>query len=255
MFKKIIIFLFIIFTITLVAQQREYYQLKTYSFETDEQQEVTDTFLETSYLPALKRLNIRNVGVFKPKEIDSSGLKKTYVLIPFNTLKQIESLDSLLLNDKTYLKSGMNYLQAAHNKAPYKRLAVVLLKAFIYHPKLKPSELNQARKERVYELRSYESATKNLHKNKVEMFNEGGEVTLFDALEFNAVFYGEVISGASMPNLMYMTTFENQESRDAHWKAFGDSPVWKALKAQPKYQNNVSHIDITFLYPTSYSDY
>ncbi len=87
------------------------------------------------------------------------------------------------------------------------------------------------------------------------MFNEGGEITLFDELGFNAVFYGEVLSGSQMPNLMYMTTFANQESRDAHWKLFVDSSTWKTLSAMPEYQNNISHMDIQFLYPTEYSDY
>ena len=53
------------------------------------------------------------------------------------------------------------------------------------------------------------------------MFNEGGEIDLFNKLNFNAVFYGEVLSGSSMPNLMYMTSFENKADRDAHWKSFG----------------------------------
>ena len=87
------------------------------------------------------------------------------------------------------------------------------------------------------------------------MFNAGGEVVLFDELGFNAVFYAEVLSGNKMPNLMYMTTFENQEIRDDLWKSFGDAPKWKEISSMPKYQNNVSHIDRIFLYPTEYSDY
>jgi hypothetical protein len=58
-----------------------------------------------------------------------------------------------------------------------------------------------------------------------------------------------------MPNLMYMTSFENMQDREAHWKSFGDDPSWKKLSAAPEYQNNVSHIDITFLHPTDYSDF
>ncbi|MFN7116827.1 MAG: NIPSNAP family protein, partial [Saprospiraceae bacterium] len=114
--------------------------------------------------------------------------------------------------------------------------------------------LKSPKSERVYELRSYESATEKIYKNKVQMFNEGGEIVLFKDLNFNAVFYGEVISGAKMPNLMYLTTFENKADRDAHWKTFGEHPTWTKLKAMPEYQNNVSHIDITFLRPTDYSD-
>jgi hypothetical protein len=87
------------------------------------------------------------------------------------------------------------------------------------------------------------------------MFNEGGEIALFKKLGFNAVFYGEVLAGSRMPNLMYMTTFENKESRDEHWKQFGEAPEWIKLKSMPEYQNNVSKIDITFLTPKEYSDY
>ena len=87
------------------------------------------------------------------------------------------------------------------------------------------------------------------------MFNAGGEVVLFEKLGFNAVFYGEVIAGSNMPNLMYMTTHANKEARDANWKNFVDAPEWKKMSSLPKYQGNVSHIDIFFLYPTAYSDY
>ncbi len=86
------------------------------------------------------------------------------------------------------------------------------------------------------------------------MFNAGDEVGLFKRLGFNAVFYGEVIAGSTMPNLMYMTTFESQASRDEHWKAFGQDPQWKTLSAMPEYQHNVSKNVTLFFRPTSYSD-
>jgi hypothetical protein len=87
------------------------------------------------------------------------------------------------------------------------------------------------------------------------MFNEGGEIALFDRLGFNAVFYGEVFSGPRMPNLMYMTTFENKADRDAHWQSFRDDAEWKQLSSNPRYQKNVSRSEIIFLRPTAYSDY
>ena len=87
------------------------------------------------------------------------------------------------------------------------------------------------------------------------MFNEGGEIKLFDRLGFNAVFYGEVLSGCRMPNLMYMTSFANMESRNEHWKAFSNDAEWKALSSDKKYANNVSKIDTYFLRATEYSDF
>jgi hypothetical protein len=84
------------------------------------------------------------------------------------------------------------------------------------------------------------------------MFNSG-EVELFQRLGFNAVFYGQVIAGGRMPNLMYMTSFDNKASRDEHWKAFGGDPAWKEMSSKAEYKNNVSKIDIVFLRPLGYS--
>jgi hypothetical protein len=134
-------------------------------------------------------------------------------------------------------------------------METILLKAFPLAPQMQLPSLKSAKKERVYELRSYESATELKFDNKVKMFNEGDEIGLFKKLNFNAIFYSEVVAGSKTPNLMYMTSFENKADRDEHWKTFGNDPYWKKLSAMPEYQNNVSHIDITFLYPTEYSDF
>ncbi len=253
---KILVLLILMFVIPTISyaqeQNREFYQIKIYSLLNDEQVEMTDKYLRKAYLPALKKQNITNIGVFKPR-VDS--IKKIYVLIPFSSLSQFETLDDNLEKDKIYMASGADYLKTSHEKPAYQRIESILLKAFVDMPIMLASPLNGERKDRIYELRSYESPSQAYFKNKVNMFNAGGEVNLFKRLGFNAVFYGEVISGPKMPNLMYMTTFANQENRDAHWKEFVDAPEWKELISMSKYDNNVSHIDITFLYPTEYSDY
>ena len=87
------------------------------------------------------------------------------------------------------------------------------------------------------------------------MFNEGGEIALFKRLNFNAVFYASVIAGSHMPNLMYMTSYENKADRDEHWKNFSSSPEWKKLTVMPEYQNSVSKNEQVFLHATTYSDY
>ncbi|MBT8302198.1 MAG: NIPSNAP family protein [Maribacter sp.] len=234
---------------------REFYQLKTYILENDKQEALTDAYLKNAYLPALKKIGIDKVGVFKVRSNKFTLANKIYVLIPFKSLDQLYSVDRDLSSDATYVMAGESYLKAPHDTPPYLRMESTILRAFKDMPMMRPSAVEGAREDRIYELRSYESATEEIYKNKVEMFNAGGEIALFEALGFNAVFYAEVLSGNKMPNLMYMTTFKNQEVRDERWKAFGAAPKWKELSAMPKYQNNVSHIDRMFLYPTDYSDY
>ncbi len=234
---------------------RQYYQLKVYSFDTDEQMERTDVFLKNAFMPALKKLDIGPIGIFKPRPTDSITPKKTYVLIPFNSLVQFGLYEDAIMDDAKFQSDGEPYLKAAHDKAPYNRIQSILMRAFVEMPIMEPSKLDGPRKDRIYELRSYEGGTEDLYRKKVDMFNAGGEVTLFERLGFNAVFYAEVLAGSRMPNLMYMTTHENQEIRDANWKNFVDSPEWGKLKVMPKYQNTVSRNEQTFLYPTEYSDY
>ncbi|MBT8183596.1 MAG: NIPSNAP family protein [Eudoraea sp.] len=234
---------------------REYYQIKTYTFDTEAQEITTDHYLEQAFLPALKRQGITNIGVFKLRPGYIISTNKTYVLIPFSDLEQFNAVDGQLAEDTEYLSSGKEYLEASHENPPYKRIRSTLLRAFKDMPKMKPTSVSGDRKQRVYELRSYEGPNETYYHRKVHMFNEGGEITLFDDLGFNAVFYGDVISGDKMPNLMYMTTFKDMETRDALWKDFVDSEKWKEISVLPQYQKTVSHADIMLLYPTAYSDY
>lgn len=253
--QKIVVVICFLGVFQALAQTQEYYQLKTYSFDSEVQEETTDNYLKNAFLPALKEIEIQNVGVFKPRPTDSVTPKKTYVLIPFASLEQFRMLDDALSANDTYKSNAQTYLEASHDKPPYQRIESTLMKAFIDMPKMQASKLDGPRNERIYELRSYEAATEELHKKKVDMFNAGGEVKLFDKLDFNAVFYAEVLSGSTMPNLMYMTTHANTDTRDTNWKAFVDSSEWNTLKVMPKYQNTVSNNVTLLLYPTEYSDY
>ncbi|TVZ17011.1 NIPSNAP family protein [Maribacter sp. MAR_2009_72] len=237
------------------AQEREFYELKTYTIKNEDQEQRMDHYLEKAYLPALKRMGIPHIGVFKMHNDKFIPSNKIYILIPYKSLAEFESTEKLLALDKAHLTQGADYINASFDNPPYERINSVLMRAFPDMPKMRPTTVEGPRKDRVYELRSYESPTEALYKNKVHMFNEGGEVELFESLGFNAVFYAEVISGDRMPNLMYMTTFSDMNKRNDLWKNFSDSPKWKEISSMKKYQNNMNKLDKDLLYPTPYSDY
>lgn len=233
----------------------EFYTLNIYHYKTDAQQGLIDNYLQHSLIPALHRMQILKIGAFKAIANDTAAEKSMVVLIPLQSLDQLTLMSANLNADTGYDANGKDYIDADHATPPFARMETIVLHAFPLAPKMQMPALNSPMQDRIYELRSYESPTEKLNINKVQMFNEGGEVSLFKRLGFNAVFYAEVLAGSHMPNLMYMTTFNNMQERDAHWKAFGDDPFWKKLSAMPQYQNNVSKADITFFRPASYSDY
>jgi NIPSNAP len=233
---------------------RQYYTLSIYHFKDSVQEKALDHYFSDALLPALHRLNIVSAGVFKSLANDTVSDKKIYVFIPFNSSGEIQQLYEKLQSDKAYQTAGYEYINAVFSSPPYTRIETIILYAFPMAPRMQLPELRSAKNERVYELRSYESATEKIFQNKVNMFNVGDEIGLFKRLGFNGVFYSEVVAGSRMPNLMYMTTFDNMEEREKHWKAFSDDAQWKKLTAMPLYQKNVQHADIIFLRPTDYSD-
>lgn len=234
--------------------KREYYELKVYHYKDSSQEKTLDAYFSQAYIPAAHKTGVKTIGVFKAVANDTATEKVMYVLTPFKSLEEFTLMNNKLNADKDYLQNGSGYLDAVYNKAPYTRMESILLYAFELAPKFTASQLQSPKSERLYELRSYESPTEKLYQNKVKMFNQGGEIDAFSRLGFKSVFYGEVLAGSHMPNLMYLTTYENKKSRDEHWKAFSDDPIMKKLFAMDEYKNNVSKAEIIFLRPAEYSE-
>ncbi|MEB2783048.1 NIPSNAP family protein [Algoriphagus persicinus] len=238
---------------SLMAQKRDFYELRTYHIENAAQEAMLDDYLANAFIPAAHRHGIAKVGVFKPVASQPDAGKTVYLFVPFKSMKEYLALDGKLAKDQAYQAAGSAYINAAFDKPPYKRIETSILQAMTAHPKYAESALTSPKKDRIYELRSYEGPTERLYKQKVKMFNSG-EMDIFSRLNCSPIFYGETIAGANMPNLMYLTTHENMEIRNEHWKQFGADPAWAAMKDLPEYQNTVSRNDTRLLYPAEYSD-
>ncbi|MBO9682148.1 MAG: NIPSNAP family protein [Flavisolibacter sp.] len=236
-------------------KEREFHQLTVYHFSTAAQEKMLDAYFQNALIPALHKAGIKNVGVFKSLANDTIVDKLAYVFIPLRSLNDVVKLKERLKKDAQYNSAAADFLNANYKTPAYKRAETIVLHAFELAPQMQLPSLQSAKRNRVYELRSYESATEKKLESKVKMFNQGDEIGLFKRLNFNAVFYSEVVAGSKMPNLMYMTCFENMQERDAHWKAFFADSAWKKLTAMEEYKNNVSRSEISFLYPTDYSDF
>ena len=218
------------------SKKQQWYELRTYLCPGEAQQQQTGSWLEQTYLPALNHMGIKDVGVFT--EYQASG--KLYLLIPF------DSIDSFV---KSNGRQPYDNGEAAH--PTYDRMESSLLKAFAHMPHIDVPE----KKDRLFELRVYESPSEAAGQKKIEMFNEKGEIDIFKKIGARPVFFGESVIGLRRPNLTYMLCFDNMEDHDARWKAFGSDPEWKTISALPEYSDAklISKINRTFLTPTSYS--
>jgi hypothetical protein len=235
--------------------QQMYYEIRIYRITGNTQAGTTDKYLKEAFIPAMHRAGIEKIGVFKPVEADTAFGKLIYVFIPYKSYDQYFGIESLLASDKVYQQSGKEFLDAPFNNPPFLRYESIFLKAFRGMPEFRIPTYSNPMAERIYELRSYESATEVKASTKIRMFNEGGEIGIFEKVGSNAVFYGQVLFGSLKPRLMYMTTYENMKSHDDHWQAFRASDEWKKLSGMEEYKNATSKTNPYLLHPTDYSDF
>ena len=236
------------------GQERLYDVIRVYHFTAAQSMQATEDFLQRVYVPYMHAHGIRPIGVFSMIRPADTGEQRLYVLTPYRSLGQWERMEQALMRDTAWLNKAPDYSRAPASRPPYARIETIVLRAFPDMPVIHKPRLQAPLTQRVYELRSYESPDEAYGLNKIQMFNAGGEIQIFDRLGFEAVFYAQVLSGCHMPNLMYMTAFDDMDARNAHWKAFSSDSVWRHLSALPEYQQNVSHADIVFLHPLLLSD-
>jgi hypothetical protein len=255
--KKTILFAFLICLQfqAYAAAPRDYYVIQIYHCSSQKQINNIDLYLKNTYLPFLHQTGIKKVGVFAPLANDTALDKKLYVWVPLKTLNQLDKLDQAIEKLDPMGDDPLIHLEMADSSAPYTRIEKIITKSFKYTPNYqKKSELTVS-PDRIFEYRSYESLNENLHLKKVHMFNEGDEIGVFTRNHFNAIFYSKVIAGARMPNMIYMTSFNNIADRDAHWKAFSKDPVTKKIFALPEYQKTVTTNETVLMKARDYADF
>lgn len=257
--KKYFLFIFSVLALKAMTQtrnsDRSYFELRMYEFHDDRQLAVIDEYLSKAFIPFLHERGIGKVGAFTWMGNDTAKTKRLYVLIPARTMATIANYNKAAISDPKVMSRADAYINATSEAPAYQRIVTYFIEGFRLAPNLMIPNLKSSWEDRVYELRSYEGASEKKYLKKVEMFNEGGEIDIFKRLNFNAVFYGEVLSGPTMPNLMYMTSFENMKDRDAHWQSFRDDAAWKELSAKKEYEKTVSKNVTLFLKARPFSEY
>ena len=229
------------------ADSSEYYELRKYHMRSGDASRPLESFLRTAAIPALNRVGVEPVGVFKAAYGD--GSLSLYVLLTHPNIESVVTAGQQILDDNEYMDAGGEFLNMTLDDPGYVRYESSLMRAFAGMPKIEAPGGGS----RIFELRRYESHSEKAAKKKIEMFNEGGEIQIFRDTGLHPVFFGESLIGSNLPNLTYMLTFKDMAERDANWKTFVSSDAWKKLSGDAQYKDTVSNIEDTILRPTGYS--
>lgn len=224
--------------------EREYYEHRIYQLLPGDRNGAIHAFLEQAAIPAWNRAGIGPVGVFTG--VYGGEWTRLEVLLPHASLASYAAAGESLALDEEFQKAGAAFLNTPASDPNFVRYETNLMVAFSGMPKLKAPE----KKDRIFELRTYESHSEKFAKKKIEMFNTGGEIEIFLEVGLRPVFFGETIAGARMPNLTYMMAFDDQADHDTSWARFVGAESWKVLGADPQYKDTVSNIHNRIMKPT-----
>ena len=170
------------------ADQRELYEIRIYQIFDYEKQEAMEAFLRDAYLPALERLGVSRVGVFR--NLKDENDHSLFVLIPFANATQFADLGSRLQEDAVYQSAVQAFSGVPLDSPVYTRIESRLLKAFAGIPQMELAAYSRDPSPRIFELRLYESHTDDHARRKIKMFNEG-ELQLMRDVNMRPFFLGK----------------------------------------------------------------
>jgi len=235
-----------------VSHDRQYYELRKYLLRRDKQVQTTAKYLSDALIPALNKMGIGPVGAFS---VDIGPETPTiYLLLPSVELETLVNAGLYLREDQTFLSAAEPFWDAPDTSPAFERVENTLFIAFEKWPQLVLPPPTATKGKRVFQMRSYESASDRDHVRKVEMF-QSGEFEAFDRAGFWRVFFGDALIGERLPQLTYMLSFPDLEHMNAMWDTFRSDAGWKKLQADPRFSYDQLVVNITnlVLSPTAYS--
>jgi hypothetical protein len=207
-------------------------------------------YAKDALVPALGRAGLAPIGAWNVSlGPDSPTL---HLLLPHPDAASVVTLDARLDADGEYRKAAAATLALPPVDPPFLSCDSTLHAAVATMPGVEKPAGPNAGKDRVFELRTYHSATEAASRRKIEMF-EGGELALFRRVGLNTVFFGRDLVGRGLPSLTYMVVFADDDARLKAWAAFREHPEWVKMRDDPRFADVVSNIDSSLLRPTEYS--
>lgn len=232
--------------------QRQFVEVQVYSVKDIEKRTQLVDILDKALVPALNRQGIKPVGVLVPVETEKKFELNVFVVVPHKTAETFIAENAKLLGDAAYRKDAAALFETTSKNPVYTDCQTFLLQCFEKVPALETPNLGQ---ERIFELRRYRSFNIERNAAKIKMFEHAGELPLFRELGLNPIFFGEMLAGKRLPNLMYMVGFSSAEQHSEAWKKFGSHPKWREISGNPEFADTATEIDRAILKPSAGSQF
>lgn len=214
----------------------EIYELRHYEISFGDNRQSLMSYLSGILLPSMRKAGANHTFIFKEKGDAEPG--KLWVMISYPSLDIYQRCQTAVTTPAFVAASA----EHAGDGKSYSRYTSSLLSAFDGIPQLRMP----APDHNLFELRIYEGVNDDAVRRKVMMFDDE-ELPVFDEVGLNSIFFGKMLVGPYMPNLVYMLGFKDMEDRNSAWQRFVAHPAWVAMLKKPIYKDTVSNIRKVFL--------
>ncbi len=230
-------------------QKTKVYLLQSFELRHGTQLARIHDYLSKFSLPALNKAHSGPKLVLEA--LVAQHIPQVVMLMGFESFEQLWELKRTLGQDQDLQKAFEAWQEGP--EPPFERQSNVLLEATRYSPDIVPLE-NPPAAPRIFELRVYHSPTWRQLLALHERF-AGPEIKIFERVGVHPLLYSSTVIGPNMPNLTYLTPFENLAARDKAWAAFGADPEWIKVRKESVDQHGqiVSEIQISLFRATPYS--
>jgi len=227
------------------CSNKQIYEWRIYTLTGDAT--TLDNYFKETLIPAYNRCNIP-VGAFTLYQQEDTAQR--YLLFVYPDLKTYNKVRQTVWNDTVFQSAARAFFETTAPNPVYSEYETYLCEAFDKIPQMRMPDKSRT----LFEFRRYHSPNEDANQRKIKMFNTE-EIDLFDKVGINSVCYGEILSGAQMPALIYLTWYKDEDSHNSAWDAFKNHPDWLRMKDKPEYQNTATNNLSRILSPMAYSQF
>lgn len=206
-----------------------------------------DSFFKKVLIPAYNRQNV-TVGAFSLYKQEDK--EQRYLVFVYPDIETFRKVKREIWHDAVFTKAAQPFFDASASKPVYTEYESYLCEAFDKIPTMLMPDKNRT----LFEYRLYHSPNDEANQRKVKMFNIE-EIDLFDKVGINSVCYGEILAGAHMPALIYLTWYKDETTRNEAWGKFVAHPDWIGMRDKPEYANTATNNTSKLLSPLPYSQF
>jgi hypothetical protein len=183
-------------------------------------------YLSQMALPALGKVHSGPKIVLEA--LVAAHTPQVVLIMGFPSIEEMWSVRGRLKQDKE-LEKAFSAWQSLP-EGPFESQSNALLEATDYSPEVVALDPPPA-SPRIFELRVYHSPSWEQIKFLHERF-AGPEIKIFHRVGVHPILYASTIIGPNMPNLTYLTPFENLAAREKAWNAFSADPEWVKVRKE-----------------------